>query len=83
MITNLLLDIVKTLCDFIVAALPSFSVSLPPSMLAFCSWIMNFNAWFPVLDTLILCSLTANIVALVSAVKWTIKVVDYIMDVIP
>lgn len=83
MITNLFLDIIKALCGFIISVLPPFSVHLPDAAKSLVGFLMGFDAILPVTETVTVCTLVGGLVAALSLVKWTIKIVDYIADVIP
>jgi hypothetical protein len=83
MITNLFLDIVAQLAAWIVSILPPFSVHLPAGVSTMVSMLMGFDAILPVSEGLACVTLLATTVAAVTLVKWTIKLVDWTMDVIP
>ena len=83
MITNLLLDILTALCNFFVATLPPFSITLPGSIVQFAQWLMGFNNMFPMSEILVISALSANIVTIVTGVRWTKQVIDWIVGIIP
>ena len=83
MITDALLVLLNTLLGWGVALLPSWSMSLPAQLADVLSQIRAYDDIMPVTETLSCVGLMGTLVALYSGVKWTIKLIDWVADVLP
>jgi uncharacterized membrane protein len=82
-ITDVMLRIIATLIDWLFAVLPAWSVSLPAGVTTAVRFVLSYDAYLPVSETLLVISLTVGCIMAVQGVKWTIKVIDWVADVIP
>jgi hypothetical protein len=82
-ITDAMLKIIATLIDWILGLLPPWQVSLPAGVTTALRFVLSYDAYLPVTETLTVVSLFVGCVMAVQGFKWSVKVVDYIADVIP
>ena len=83
MITELLLDLVSFVLGVFLTLLPEWTIPLPSGLETAISWLKGFDEILPVTEGLQVASLCVGYVAISQGVKWTVKVIDWIMDVIP
>ena len=83
MIINALLDIMHGLIAWIIANRPAWDVHLPDGVQTLISALKGFDNFLPVTETFTVIAARVALFAATTGVKWTIKVVDYVADVIP
>ncbi len=83
MVTDAMLSILNSLLSWGRGLLPSWSVSLPPFITSLIAQLKTLDGILPVTEVLSVLALYVTLVGAFSGVKWTIKVIDWIADVIP
>ena len=83
MIIDALLKILKALVQWVIATRPPWEVHLPQGVTQTFSMLKGFDAILPVSETLACILLIVGLLGVFSTVKWSIKIIDWIADVIP
>ncbi len=83
MITNAFLDFLSGLMQWVSSVRPSWTMSLPTALTDLITTIRAYDAFIPVTEGLTIVGLFCTCVAAVQGFKWTIKIVDWIADIIP
>jgi hypothetical protein len=83
MIVDALLGLVNTLLGWGRGLLPSWSISLPSFVTNIVAQLKTVDGILPVTEVLAVLSLYVTLVGAFSGVKWTVKLIDWIADVIP
>jgi hypothetical protein len=82
-ITNALLDILNTVIDWIITVRPTWTMTLPTGVTGFVSTVLSYDEYVPIHEGLNCIYLTCTVITALQGWKWTVKLVDWIMDVIP
>lgn len=83
MITDLLLRILNVFIGLVVGLLPDWDWTLPAIVTEAVSRVKAWDAVFPITETFTCLTVAVTFVAAMVGWKWTIKVVDWIADIIP
>ena len=83
MITDALLSMAATVIDWFLGMLPAWPVQLPGGLADLVRWMKGFDEFVPVTEVTTVLGLTFTLVGAYTGLKWTLKLVDWIMDVIP
>lgn len=83
MITNLLLDVLHYLLQGLIAVLPAWAVNIPDTVSTLINTFLAYNALLPAVECMTVMTLFLTLGGAVSGLKWAVKVIDYIADIIP
>ena len=83
MITTLLLNIANLLIQWFLTARPVWLPTVPPSVTTVISFYRAYDNLLPMGETLTCVGLTCAGVLAFVAFKWSVKIVDWVADVIP
>lgn len=83
MITNVILTILAGLVSWLASLLPQWSLHLPGTFLAVISMLKSFDWLLPVSETLTCSAIIVTAVGLSQGIKWSVKLIDWIADVLP
>ncbi len=83
MVTDALLDVLNSFLTWVVSVRPTWEVHLPGPVATFISWGKTFDGYLPISEGVTCVLLLLGLVGVMTAWKWTIKLVDWVMDVIP
>jgi hypothetical protein len=77
------LGVLKLLMDWLLTLRPEWDVHLPPGVNGLIQFLLGFDSLLPVHEFLTTLSLLCALVGITTGWKWTIKVVDWIVAIIP
>lgn len=83
MLVEFLLDILQAVIDAVIHLRPSWTMELPEGTNQVIAILKQFNSLLPVTETLACLALYVGLVGSMNVWKWTIKLIDWIADVIP
>ena len=83
MIIDWCLNLCRSLIDWVITTRPAWEMHMPSGVESVVSFVLAYNDVLPINETLICVSGTVSVVMAVQLWKWTVKLVDWIMDVIP
>lgn len=83
MITEAFLKILSALLDWLVSIRPTWDIHLPSAVGDFVATVMAYNDIVPVGEVMLIVSLSVGAMLALQLWKWTVKLVDWIADVIP
>jgi hypothetical protein len=83
LITDALLTILNGLLDWLLTLRPEWTMELPAGVTDFVRAIMAYDAYVPITEGLNCISLLCTCVLAVTGWKWSIKLIDWIADIIP
>ncbi len=83
MITEILLDILIAVIGGLNTLLPDWSIEWPPLFQEVMQWLVQFDELLPVREVFQCMTLGGALLGGMNAFKWGVKVIDWIMDVIP
>ena len=83
MITSALLSIVNTLIAWFLAARPVWQPTLPPSVASLIAFSEAFDKLLPINECLTVTALMGTGLTTFLTLKWGVKIVDWVADVIP
>lgn len=83
MIVEALLKVLSSLIDWLVSVRPTWDVHLPPAVTNFVATVLAYDDIVPIGEVLLICSLLVSAMLAMQLWKWTVKLVDWIADVIP
>lgn len=83
MITDKLMQLLDGLLTWALSVRPSWDVHLPAGVTGVIQFLLGLDAILPVSEVLLILSLTVSLVVALTSWKWSVKLVDWIADVIP
>ena len=83
MLIDFMLKILDSLITWVISIRPAWEVHLPSGVQSFVATMMAFNGVVPIAEVMLIISLLVGVVFAMQIWKWTIKVVDWIADVLP
>lgn len=83
MITEALLRILQWVLQILHTLLPEWTPEIPDGIGDVMQFLLAFDAVLPVSETLSVAAISVGAVGAFVGLKWLIKLVDWIMDVIP
>jgi hypothetical protein len=83
MIIDALLAIVGGLIGWLVSLLPEWQVDLPPGGDQLLGLLRSVNWFLPVSEIMVCLSLFLSLLVGMTVWKWSLKIVDWIADVLP
>lgn len=83
MVTEVLLNMLSGLIGWVNSVCPSWEVHLPTPVTSIVSSVLAYNDVLPISETLTCCGLVITAVVALLGFKWSIKLVDWIADVLP
>ena len=84
MLTDALLDLLRNLISWFVSGMPQWNNAMQTGEFQhLMQWLRTCDLIVPVHETVLGLTMYASLVYGVVAIKWTIKIVDWVADVIP
>jgi hypothetical protein len=83
MITEVFLNILKTLMDWLVSIRPTWDMHLPAGVSQFVGWLFAYDNMLPVTEVMTIIGGTATLVTALLIWKWSVKFIDWVTAIIP
>lgn len=83
MVIDLLLQVLHALVAWFNGIRPAWDVTLPPGVNNLIGMLKGFDQVLPVSEIMTCLTLLLTLLAAFTTVKWSVKLIDWIADVIP
>lgn len=83
MIVDAFLTFLSGLTSWVVSVRPSWTLSLPSGVASLVTWLYGLDSVLPVTEAVTVLGSVVTLVAAMNLWKWSVKIVDWVADVLP